>query len=590
MPAISFMSPSQRAASSDLTVAVSPLGLIELSDEEFEVHGPRLNRYAQAWAFYLGHHWSYREKPGEPQLTFNYSRALSDWIVNFTFGKGINFQVDPEFQHITPALLDRVWNTDNNQQQVLWEIGNQGSVQGDVFVKVAYEPAWTDSGGMAHPGRVRILPLNASFCFPEWHPHDRERMVRFKLKYRFWGTSLEGTRQVYTYVEIITDDWIEEYVDDQLIDRRPNPLGVIPVVHIANKQASASPWGLSDIIDVVPLNRTYNETATYILDIINYYTAPVTVVTGFKVAGLERGANKAWGIPNKDAKVYNLEGGAEGLPQALEYLSILKVAMHEMAAVPETALGQAQPISNTSGVALSIQFQPTMMAFAQKKTQYGEGLRRINKLVLRTLFTFEPDTVYYNPNTDGIMQDGQAPMLYPSDPEVYHTEPVWESPLPVDTLIALNEIQVKLALGLESRKGALRDLGEKFPDEKQQELFEEQIVDAKMDAARRILNAHIDSVIVALTGIVPEGGGEPVDGAQTQETKTRKPDGTTTTQTKETKPGVEPLPGISGLPGIQDLSTLIQGMGEGIFNDVVTQAYGTKLPQRRIVDENQNSS
>jgi hypothetical protein len=37
-----------RASGSDLTIAISPLGLVELADEEFEVHGPRLNRYAQA--------------------------------------------------------------------------------------------------------------------------------------------------------------------------------------------------------------------------------------------------------------------------------------------------------------------------------------------------------------------------------------------------------------------------------------------------------------------------------------------------------------------------------------------------------------
>ena len=48
--AISFVSPSYRAASSDLTIAISPLGLVELADEEFEVHGPRLNRYASNWA------------------------------------------------------------------------------------------------------------------------------------------------------------------------------------------------------------------------------------------------------------------------------------------------------------------------------------------------------------------------------------------------------------------------------------------------------------------------------------------------------------------------------------------------------------
>jgi len=43
---VDFSSPSYRAAGSDLTIAISPLGLVELADEEFEVHGPRLNRYA----------------------------------------------------------------------------------------------------------------------------------------------------------------------------------------------------------------------------------------------------------------------------------------------------------------------------------------------------------------------------------------------------------------------------------------------------------------------------------------------------------------------------------------------------------------
>ena len=47
-----------------------------------------------------------------------------------------------------------------------------------------------------------------------------------------------------TYVEIITDETIEEYVNDQLIDQRPNPLGLIPVVHIANTPVPATPWGL----------------------------------------------------------------------------------------------------------------------------------------------------------------------------------------------------------------------------------------------------------------------------------------------------------------------------------------------------------
>lgn len=33
---ISFAAPAMRAASSDLAISISPLGLVELSDEEFE--------------------------------------------------------------------------------------------------------------------------------------------------------------------------------------------------------------------------------------------------------------------------------------------------------------------------------------------------------------------------------------------------------------------------------------------------------------------------------------------------------------------------------------------------------------------------
>ena len=239
-----FSPPSYRAASSDLTISISPLGLVELADEEFEVHGPRLNRYSLNWAMYLGHHWSYRREIGESQMVYNYYRAFTDFIINFTFSRGVAFRSPVLTEAIVPDILKRVWEIDNDKHGILWEMGQQGGVSGDCFVKVAYEEGYEDSTGRPHPGRIRILPLNSSFAFPEFHPHDRSRLIRFKLKYRFWGTSVEGTRQVYTYTEILTDDRIEEYINDELIDSRPNPIGVVPVIHIPNVRVSGSPWGL----------------------------------------------------------------------------------------------------------------------------------------------------------------------------------------------------------------------------------------------------------------------------------------------------------------------------------------------------------
>ena len=559
---IDFSPPSYRAASSDLTISISPLGLVELADEEFEVHGPRLNRYSLNWAMYLGHHWPYRRELGESQMVYNYYRAFTDYLINFTFGRGASFRSPHSTEAIVPDILKRVWETDNDKHGVLWEMGQQGGVSGDCFVKVAYEEAFEDPSGRKHPGKVRILPLNASFCFPEFHPHDRSRLIRFKLKYRFWGTSLEGTRQVYTYTEILTDERIEEYINDELIDSRPNPIGVVPIVHIPNVRVSGSPWGLSDCHDLIVLNRTYNEVATDIADIINYHAAPVTVITGAKASSLEKGPKKVWGGLPKDAQVFNLEGGGSGLEGAMKYLETIKRSMHEMIGIPETALGQIQPISNTSGTALSIQFQPLMNRYQQKVIQYGEGLRRINELVMLTIALKEPELLNYNPDFNGPIRGDQYLQLDPNDPQTFQSLVHFPQPLPLDKLVALNEIQSKMQLNLESRKGALRILGEEFPDEKLEEIRTELIEDAKSDGALNLLKSQINSAIASLTGIIPEGGGEMPPGAA---------------------PGDGTGPGPSGQPGVItpfEAQTLDQ-----MANELVTKAYGTKLPTQRGADD-----
>jgi len=568
---IDFSPPSYRAASSDLTISISPLGLVELADEEFEVHGPRLNRYSLNWAMYLGHHTSFRRQAGEPSIILNYYRALTDFIINFTFSKGIQFRSVKATEAIVPSLLERVWEIDNNKSTVLWEIGQQGGVSGDCFIKVAYEESYEDSAGAVHPGRVRILPLNSSFCFPEFHPHDRERLVRFKLKYRFWGTSLEGTRQVYTYTEILTDDMIEEYINDEMIDSRPNPLGIIPVVHIANVRVSGSPWGLSDCNEMISINRVYNETATDIADIINYHSAPVTVIIGAKASQLEKGANKVWGGLPKDAKVENLEGGGQGLKGAMEFMDRLKKAMHEMTGVPESALGQAMPVSNTSGVALSIMFQPLMNRYHQKIVQYAHGIERVNSLVLRTLAIKEPETFLLNPDVDTRPTPEQLVELDPNDPETYRTYVHFPPPLPLDKLILLNEVQSLLSLGLQSKAGALRDLGEEFPESKLQEIRKELIDDAVADGALRLVQTEVDQEIASLTGQMMSPDGTTAGGGATP---------------GAAAPG--PMAGAPGTPGAagpaldpETLDNLSLGESE-LRTRLVTEAYGSRIPQRQI--------
>lgn len=570
-----FSPPSYRAASSDLTISISPLGLVELADEEFEVHGPRLNRYSLNWAMYLGHHWGYRREQGEMQISVNYYRAFIDYLARFTFGHGIHFRAPEATEAIVPSRLERVWSIDNNKEKVLLEMAQLGGITGDCFVKVAYEEPWEDSIGRFHPGRVRVLPLNSAFCFPEFHPHDRTRLLRFKQKYRFWGTSLEGTRQVFTYTEILTDDIIEEYINDELIDSRPNPLGIVPIVHIPNIPISGSPWGLSDAHDIIALNRSYNEISTDVADIINYHAAPVTVIVGAKASNLEKGAKKVWGGLPKDAQVFNLEGGGGGINGALQYLDQLKRSMHELMNVPETALGQVQPISNTSGVALSIQFQPLMNRWSHKVAQYKYGLERINELIMLNLVVKEPETLSYNPEIDGPIKDGQLAVLDPNDPITYISHAHFPPPLPLDKLVLLNELQQRMSMGLESKEGALRALGEEFPEEKLSEIREELINDAKAEGAINLVKVQIQKQIADMTGMMvsPDGSATPID---------------------PTMMGGEVIgDGDLGPEGVDEPLTPEEAQAEmanfqaeqEIKQTLVNEAYGTEVPKRAVIDK-----
>lgn len=577
MSYLDFSPPSYRAASSDLTISISPLGLVELADEEFEVHGPRLNRYSLNWAMYLGHHWGYRRESGEMQIAVNYYRAFNDFLARFVFGKGVHFRSPKITEAIIPDRLERIWEVDNDKLRVLFEMGQQGGITGDCFVKIAYEEPWQDSAGGQHAGKVRLLPLNASFAFPEFHPHDRTRLLRFKQKYRFWGTSLEGTRQVFTYTEILTDDVIEEYINDELIDSRPNPLGLVPVVHIPNIPVSGSPWGLPDAHDIITINRAYNEISTDIADIINYHASPVTVIVGAKASNLEKGAKKVWGGLPKDAQVFNLEGGAQGIDGALKYLELLKRSMHELMNIPETALGQVQPISNTSGVALSIQYQPLMNRYSQKVAQYGIGIEKINELALRTLALKEPNQFTYNPDEDGPIKEGQLLQLDFTDPITYQNYVQFPQPLPLDKLIVLNEIQTKIGMGLESKEGALRTLGEEFPEEKLQEIRQELISDAGADGALQLVKIQIQKAIMDMTGMMPG------------------PDGNSAIPMQPTELGDGDImgDGIDGPqtdenvndPMQQQMAGIEKGQEAAIREKLVTEAYGTKIPQRRTVDK-----
>ena len=123
--------------------------------------------------------------------------------------------------------------------------------------------------------------------------------------------------------------------------------------------------------------------------------------------------------------------------------------MCEVGGIPETVLGGAQSISNTSGVALQYINLPLIEKTRLKRTSTENGLERLNKLIL-LISLFEG---LISKPTDVATRDFFWNAI--SLPDT----------LPKDALLELQQIQQEMKMGLESRRGAMKRIGKENIEE-----------------------------------------------------------------------------------------------------------------------------
>jgi len=350
----------------------------------------RIQRYNEGWRFYFGKHWLFTRSDGEPLVTVNYFRKIIDKSVSFLVGKSFTVQVPEAVEQVTKPFIDEVWKY-NKRDMFAYDSATMGAVTGDVFVLITSEqPSIMQRRINPYSkGRIRINLLGSEQVFPSWDPVDMDTMTSARIETIYYAErgvdnpAVDG-RQIVTrrFTQTITADRIIKQYHGQMPVIEANRLGEIPVVHIKNMPIPREYYGLPDGLDVVDLQREYNEKSTDISDSINYHSSPVTVVFGAKAKQLQRGAKQVWsGLPT-DARVETLK--LEGdMTAAVNYLDRVKKSIHEVSDIPEGTLGTMQPISNTSGVALHTQYQPLIEKTARKRTMYKDGFEQINYFILR---------------------------------------------------------------------------------------------------------------------------------------------------------------------------------------------------------------
>ena len=446
-----------------------------------------LKRIKEAWNFYEGYHWEGIDDLDTPQVTFNYCRPFINKFVSFEFGKGfsikspveienegvtvddtkIDIDVNLEGDGVTSPkeiseeytirektesdFLNQVWES-NDRETLITELGQTKAITGEAWVKVQYESAEDLNGSdpfEEYPnGRIRLSVLPTQFVFPRFNNHDKNKLESLLIMYPIRTekeTGLLFKRTVDTtvvYKEFWTSKEIIVYEGKEEVDRMENPYGFIPFVQIKNFPIAGRTRGQGDLDDIIPLNVELNTKKSDISEVIDYHSAPITLVYGARIGNLEKGANKVWGGLPKDAKVENL--GLQGdLVASSNYTADVKTAMCEIAGIPETVLGGASAISNTSGVALQYINLPLIERTRVKRHCTQNGLQRVNKMILFLGLYHglieKPDDISMK---DFLWNEVDLP-----------------DTLPKDELIELNKIQQEMTLGLECRHGAMERLG-----------------------------------------------------------------------------------------------------------------------------------
>lgn len=445
----------------------------------------RLSRIREEWNFYEGYHWEGIDDLDANQVTFNYCKPFVNKFVAFELGNGFSIKTQQAIEDIgvttddtkvdtnadvnsdgsisideaeaipsevvaktVSDFLNQVWES-NNRDQLVFTLGQTKSVTGEAWVKVQYEsPEDLDDPFEEYPdGKIRLSVVPTQYVFPEFNQHDTEQVESILIMYPIKRTVEKGilfkrtSVETIVYKELWTKDHITVYEDKTLVEEYDNPYGFIPFVQIKNFPLAGREHGVSDLDDIIPLNVELNAKKSDVSEIIDYHSAPITCVYGAKISNLEKGANKVWGGLPKDAKIENLSLQGD-LIASNTYIEAIKTAMCEIGGIPETVLGGASAISNTSGVALQYMNLPLIEKTRVKRGCTKTGLQQVNKMIL------------YIAIVEGLIEKPD----YISMKDFLFNEVTIPDTLPKDELIELQKIEQEFKLALCCRHEAMERL------------------------------------------------------------------------------------------------------------------------------------
>jgi hypothetical protein len=434
----------------------------------------RLRRYRQYQDFYEGRHFA-RPRNGRSNLVVNYARAIVDKGVAYLLGRGLGFSVVPRREGVRldarraeraeQLLYDVYWDNDLDATDL--QVAQNAGVLGDGVYKVFWDP---------DDGQVRCLGVDPYTFFAAWAPDDPSVLVRAETAYAVGGDEV---------VERWTTETFELLRGDRLERSGPNPYGWVPFVHVPNLQPPNQFWGVSDLQDVIAINRELDERLSDQADVIRYHADPPTVFKGVTDhSDLAVGPGTVWDIP-ADATVELLEW--KGQPPAVqEHIQRIKQALYEISETPQTAFGDSGRL--LSGVALETELRPIVQKTFRRRVFWTRALRARNRMILRLAEQY---------GVGGARPGEYAP---------YRSRVIWPPMLPRDDQLEVRNQIGLVGAGLRSHRTAMDALGTESPEEELGRILEDRATlgegaETASAAASRSAEEPADSGADSVTGV-----------------------------------------------------------------------------------------
>ncbi len=358
-----------------LVMSESLQQIIEVGQQE------RLAEIQRAWRAYFGRYRpGLRVKHGEPDdnVVVNFIRLLVDKGVFFLFGKGVSFELDELRETPAEEWLNEVWER-NRKMLLLQKLGLNGSISGHAFVKIQWTPG----------GYPRLVVLDPETVAVKLREDDIDQVEGYEIRY--------PSRAPDGKVVLVRQRIEREGAGWVIIDERGTPDSPVwteverevwpwpfpPIVDCQNLPLPNSYWGMPDVTgDMVVLQEKLNFLASNLVKIIRHHAHPKTFGHGFT-------ARQALALGPDDVLILNSPQGflkslaPDGdISGSLAFYREMKRALHEVAQVPEIALGRVEGSGQVSGVALKVLYGPLLDKTATKRQTYGYLLQELNRRLL----------------------------------------------------------------------------------------------------------------------------------------------------------------------------------------------------------------